>query len=227
MEYALAPDNRNASDNTLLQDVRDIAAKLGTRTITMRQYAGRGRFGAETIRRRFGSWNRAIALAGLDVKHRWRIPDEVLFANLDRVWRTLGRQPRRSDLDGTETAVSKSVYEQRFGSWRKALEAFVAYVEAARGQFLPNAASPEPTVSARAMTCRGPRSANWRLRFLVLRRDNFRCRACGRSTSDGIKLNVDHIRAWSRGGDTELGNLQTLCDKCNGGKSDLEWTEEQ
>ncbi|MCW5775769.1 MAG: HNH endonuclease [Phycisphaeraceae bacterium] len=31
-------------------------------------------------------------------------------------------------------------------------------------------------------------------------------------------LHVDHILAWSNGGETVLANLQTLCDRCNLGK---------
>ncbi|WP_343324290.1 HNH endonuclease signature motif containing protein [Streptococcus sp. Marseille-P8640] len=36
-----------------------------------------------------------------------------------------------------------------------------------------------------------------------------------------VVLHVDHIIPWSKGGETVLGNLQTLCSKCNLGKSDL------
>jgi 5-methylcytosine-specific restriction endonuclease McrA len=69
---------------------------------------------------------------------------------------------------------------------------------------------------------RTPRKPSIRLRFQVLQRDNFTCRACGRSpaTGIGVVLEVDHIFAWSRGGETILANLQTLCDQCNSGKSD-------
>jgi 5-methylcytosine-specific restriction endonuclease McrA len=35
-------------------------------------------------------------------------------------------------------------------------------------------------------------------------------------------LHVDHKTAWANGGETVLENLQTLCSKCNIGKSDLE-----
>ncbi|MGQ9629971.1 MAG: HNH endonuclease [bacterium] len=57
-----------------------------------------------------------------------------------------------------------------------------------------------------------------RLRFEVLHRDSYRCRACGRGTEDGVKLQVDHIIPVDWGGKTELSNLQTLCEECNAGK---------
>ena len=68
---------------------------------------------------------------------------------------------------------------------------------------------------------------NWRLRFLTLRRDGFRCKACGRSPANepGVELEVDHVVAWSEGGETVLENLQSLCQRCNGGKSNLPFIE--
>ena len=70
---------------------------------------------------------------------------------------------------------------------------------------------------------RTSRNINTRLRFKVLARDNFKCCACGASPAKdpSVELHVDHIVPWSKGGETELENLQTLCLKCNLGKSDL------
>jgi hypothetical protein len=67
------------------------------------------------------------------------------------------------------------------------------------------------------------RNINWRLRFIVVRRDNFKCKSCGRSpaTDPTIILHVDHFKAWAKGGETVLENLQTLCSKCEIVKSDL------
>lgn len=56
------------------------------------------------------------------------------------------------------------------------------------------------------------------LRYKVLRRDGYRCQICGRSAKDGVELEVDHIVPVSRGGKTEMSNLQTLCRECNRGK---------
>lgn len=57
-----------------------------------------------------------------------------------------------------------------------------------------------------------------KVRYAVLRRDNSRCRRCGRAVEDGVKLVVDHIlpRAW--GGETVMDNLWALCEQCNQGK---------
>ena len=60
-----------------------------------------------------------------------------------------------------------------------------------------------------------------KLRYQVLKRDNFKCCACGASPAKdpSAELHIDHIIPWSKGGKTTLENLQTLCSKCNLGKS--------
>lgn len=61
-----------------------------------------------------------------------------------------------------------------------------------------------------------------RLRYEVMRRDNFRCQLCGRTAAgDGVKLEVDHRTPQSQGGEDTLENLWLLCWECNSGKSDL------
>lgn len=57
------------------------------------------------------------------------------------------------------------------------------------------------------------------LRYKVLKKDNFKCVACGNSAVDGAKLHIDHKIPFSLGGLTELNNLQTLCIECNISKS--------
>lgn len=60
---------------------------------------------------------------------------------------------------------------------------------------------------------------NESLRYDVFKRDGFRCCICGATAQDGAKLHVDHIIPVSKGGKTVMSNLQTLCDRCNRGKS--------
>ncbi|MEQ9372999.1 MAG: HNH endonuclease [Coleofasciculus chthonoplastes F3-SA18-01] len=59
----------------------------------------------------------------------------------------------------------------------------------------------------------------------VLARDKWKCCSCGRSAKDGITLHVDHIKPRSLGGTDDIKNLQTLCLKCNIGKSNKDSTD--
>jgi hypothetical protein len=58
-----------------------------------------------------------------------------------------------------------------------------------------------------------------KLRMTVIKRDQFKCRVCGRSPSDhvDVELHVHHIRPWGVGGVTEERNLITLCHTCHNG----------
>lgn len=57
-----------------------------------------------------------------------------------------------------------------------------------------------------------------KLRFAVFKRDNYKCKICGRGQEDGVQLHCDHIVPIAKGGLTEMNNLQTLCQDCNLGK---------
>lgn len=59
----------------------------------------------------------------------------------------------------------------------------------------------------------------------ILARDNWTCCSCGRTAKDGVTLHVDHIHPRSLGGTNDANNLQTLCLKCNIGKSNKDNTD--
>jgi hypothetical protein len=58
-----------------------------------------------------------------------------------------------------------------------------------------------------------------KLRMEILKRDNYKCRICGRSPNANvdIELHIHHYRPWSLGGLTEETNLITLCHTCHKG----------
>lgn len=57
-----------------------------------------------------------------------------------------------------------------------------------------------------------------RIRFEVLRRDNFSCRYCGAKAPD-VELHVDHVMPVALGGSDDPTNLTTACVDCNNGKA--------
>ncbi|WP_321995108.1 HNH endonuclease [Clostridium butyricum] len=65
-----------------------------------------------------------------------------------------------------------------------------------------------------------------KLRFEVLKRDNFTCRYCGRK-SPNVELHCDHIYPVEKGGINSFFNLLTACSDCNYGKSGNELNVEQ
>lgn len=57
------------------------------------------------------------------------------------------------------------------------------------------------------------------LRQKIMIRDNYTCQICGKYMPDGVGLHIDHIIPVSKGGKSVESNLQVLCSKCNGSKS--------
>jgi predicted restriction endonuclease len=221
MKFQLEEYHRNVSDDELVADLRRVAAELEKASVTIEEYNERGTFHSATYGRRFGNWFKALEKAGLQKTRNLNITEEELFQDLEDTWRKLGRQPRYEEMRAPLSKYSSGTYENRFGTWRKALEKFVQYVnneEEISSEEAIKKLEVEPSTRHKTK-----RTINWRLRFIVMRRDNFKCKSCGRSpaTDPSIILHVDHIKPWTNGGETVLENLQTLCSKCNIGKSDL------
>ncbi|OZG68224.1 HNH endonuclease [Bifidobacterium eulemuris] len=57
-----------------------------------------------------------------------------------------------------------------------------------------------------------------RLRFEILRRDNYTCKYCHRSD---VELTIDHVVPQALGGLDEAENLVACCMECNSGKSSI------
>jgi len=226
MEFQLEPDHRNVPDDELLEDLVRVAKDIGKEKVTIHEYNDKGKFHNTTLTRRFGSWLTALEKAGLKRTRNYRISDEELFKNLEQLWERLGRQPKHADFTRPLSLCGYAVYPRRFGTYRKALEAFIASFEKQQDKLTEN--PPKSSLAQTSMcdtthTRKTSRHISWRLRFIVMRRDSFKCKICGRSpaTVQGLVLHVDHIHPWSKGGETLMENLQTLCEQCNIGKSNL------
>jgi len=223
MKFELEEYHRGITDEELLTELKRVASELNKTAVSREENDERGKYGTTTYIRRFGSWFNALEKAGLEkTRMPMNLPEEDLFQNLEEIWIKLGRQPRYAEVQKPLSKYHVGTYENRFGTWRKALEKFVAYInneERTSSEEAIRNVEVEPSTLHKTK-----RGINWRLRFIVMRRDNFKCKNCGRSpaTDPTIILHVDHIKAWANGGETVLENLQMLCSKCNIGKSDLE-----
>jgi len=206
----------------MIADVKRVAKQLNKNSVTMDEYKEFGKYSPSTLTRKMGSWFKILEKAEMKTNRSpINIPEEELFKNLEEVWVKLGRQPGWTETRAPISRYSADTYANRFGSWRSALEKFVIYIN-----------NEENTSSTQAIKRlkvkpitkhKTSRNINWRLRFIVMRRDSFKCQDCGRSpaTDPAIVLHVDHKRAWANGGETVIENLQTLCSVCNIGKSNL------
>ncbi len=214
MDFTVRLTRKNIPDDELLDDLKRIANESGEGTVSYDIYDQVGMFRARTIERRFGGWNEALLKAGIDPSYTLAT-DQELFENIVAVWTTLGRQPTRTDMRKPLSKRGGTTYENRFGTWNSALLAFSDWVSS---DVNPVEQSPVPDKKKR----RTGRTVDYRLRFRVMQRDNFTCK-CGRSPAKDpeVILHIDHIHPWAQGGETEFDNLQTLCSKCNLGKSDL------
>jgi len=222
MRFELSHDRRNIFDEDILADMRRVAEIVGTQVLREQDYNEHGTFSHKTAVNRFGAWSNAVERAGLQKPVHRDLSEVQLFQNLLRIWTSLGHQPLYSEVQKPLSDYHVTTYERRFGSWRLALEAFV---EGANAEELE---SPESETNTTPTSRKTPRQADLRLRFRVLRRDNFKCCLCGRSPASqtGIVLEVDHMVPWSKGGETVLENLQTLCQMCNNGKSNFPLRDE-
>ena len=225
--------NLDISDKDLIKDLIRVANKLDKNKVTTDEYNERGKFHSSTLIRHFGNWFGSLEKAGLEKTRNYNISDEELFKNIEEVWSILRRQPHYQEMIKPLSKFSSGTYEFRFGTWRRALEKFVKYINSekieknkilSKSEIVTkkNAKERKSYIASRHKTKRG---INWRLRFLVMRRDKFKCVTCGRNpaTNLGIILHVDHILAWDKGGETVIENLQTLCSVCNIGKSNLNY----
>lgn len=222
----------------MIKDLQDVANRIGKKSITSTEYSQYGKYSRDIFLRKFGSWNNALKNSGLDpFDHplgggtKNRVSEYACLEEIERMWITFGRQPTTTDINNGLSKYSLHTYERRFGSWRKALEFFVAYMNGEQEVEKPddsdNILLPVDIQQKSAnneYAHKTKRDINLRLRFLVMKRDNFKCCICGNSPAKDptIELHIDHIVPWAKGGETVLDNLQTLCSKCNLGKSDLD-----
>ena len=207
------------SDDELLSDLKAVSEIVQRKTVTQSDYKKYGNFEYSTVIRRFGRWNDALTRAGLEIANHINYSNNDLFENILNLWQHFGRQPRRIELSSEYSSISQSPYNRRFGSWTGALKEFVNYMN-------DEGISPviEQNIHQDSVIRTAGRDPSLRLRYKVLKRDNFKCVSCGASpaTDAGVELHVDHVVPWSKGGETVIENLRTLCARCNLGKSNTE-----
>ncbi len=214
------------SDESILNELRRVAKSLGKNTLVAGDLKS-ARLSYALLKKRFGGLHKALKLAGLDSPEFHRnVPDEDLLRELERVWDSVlekeGRRPTKEDLAKCGAMYSYGPYYRRWRSWVKACEALLEWSDRrsqSNGQ-QSSAVSSNPDNHPK----RYKRPIPLRLRYEILKRDEFKCKICGRSPANtsGLALQVDHVTAESKDGPTTPENLRTLCNECNLGRGNLD-----
>lgn len=164
---------------------------------------------SDIIIRRFGTWRKALTKIGVSSgvqAHKYTV--EELMENLEIIWRELGRPPGEKVLASRGYRISEKPYRNRWGSVANACKQLKLFKE---GKIKQTELLGTQKASAR-------KSISLKIRWDVLKRDNYQCVRCGRRPPD-VQLQVDHKDPRSKGGADTEENLRTLCKECNAGKS--------
>lgn len=216
---------KKISRDDLIKDLQNVVQRLNLKTITTSLYKQQGAYGIRPFLRVFGSWDNALKAANLEeTGYNYTITDEDLFNDIENMWTLKGSQPTTSDVRKGLSKYGLNTFCRRFGGWNNALKAFISYIN--MDDYIEVDKTPKEANEKKLEqfnSRKTNRDINLRLRFRILQRDNFKCCICGAAPANDptVVLHVDHIIPWSKGGETVEENLQTLCSKCNLGKSDI------
>ncbi len=215
------------SDQDVLQALRDLAKRLDKTELIQDDIDAHLPFSTGILRKRWGGLRAALEAAGLRAtKQGRRYTDEECFSNMLVVWTHHGRPPMHKEMSQPPSIVGGKAYMLRFGTWNKALAAFVERINQDRDAEPEVVQEPVITqasgITGVLLTKTGEdrRDIALGLRFRVFHRDRFKCVICGDHPARNAEciLHVDHILPWSLGGKTREDNLRTLCEACNVGR---------
>jgi hypothetical protein len=226
MKYQLNKYHLNTPEQKLLEDLIKVSNTFSNGHMTREDYNEKGEFHSSTFENRFGSWNKSLEKAGLKINVQRNISAKELFENIESVWIQLGRQPTSKEFKAPLSRYSIIPYKNKFGTWRKALEAFVEFIEDMSDQPQEKVEIQVEIIEEKIIKHKTKRIPSDRLKVQVLMRDGNKCRLCG-ITVTGNSIHFDHIFPWSKGGETVLENLQVLCETHNLAKGNLEYDFKQ
>jgi hypothetical protein len=224
----LSIKNYGLTKDELIEEIKRISKILGTECFSEKDFTNASGYNRSIFSRKFGKFRIIMNDIGFTTPQKGRkYTDKERFENLLNVWTFYGRQPSYAEMNIEPSKVGAKTYVIRWGSWKKALLAFLEKVNSNNEKddviienILEN--NFKNNIKPKINPKEGRREIPIGLRFDILKKDNYKCKICGRSPSStiGIELHVDHIIPFSKGGKTVENNLRTLCNQCNIGKSD-------
>ena len=221
--------NKIISEEEIINELKRVSKILGKTCFSPTEFALHSKMSRSIFSRKFGSFNKIMNELGFKspLQSR-RYTDEECFENLLNVWTHYGRQPTYAEMKKEPSIVGPKAYVVRWGSWTKALLAFIEKVNSdiseqpkIEAETLKADNSESLTTMKENVLPEDRRGISVGLRFNIFKRDRYKCVICGRSPANifGIELHADHIIPFSKGGKTREDSLRTLCNECNIGKS--------
>ena len=110
----------DSSESPLLRDLREFARELG-KTPTKAELNDFGPHYVKRYQNEFGSWNEAVAAAGLEPNLVHGISRTMLEADIERVAGVLGKTPTLDEMD-RYGRFSRQTYQSKLGSYVETLE---------------------------------------------------------------------------------------------------------
>lgn len=137
----------------IIAELRRVADVLKSRSLTITQFNRHGNVSSSAVKNTFGSWNAAVAAAGLTAlpqgpqKAGPKICDDELLEEIIRVTRDLGKSPSHHEF-AAFGRYSTAPYRRRWGSFADARK--VAYAKYGRPDSSVGAKYASNEVPARA-----------------------------------------------------------------------------
>lgn len=139
MKFELTEPNKQFSNTELTQDLRRVSEILDKQSVSLREYQQHGKYSFQTLKKRFGSWEKALFKAGLiQTKRPWGgelsetcIPEGELIEDMKLVAKNLQKTDLTiAEYDNSGKFGSATICK-RFGGWNNAKER--AGLKASRG----------------------------------------------------------------------------------------------
>lgn len=210
--------NRNISDEELLNELRRVTKLIDATYLFRKEFKKCSEISPDTIQKRFGGWRSALERAGL--VNRWsggleisnlgkRYTQDEYWENLLLVWTRYGRQPTYGEMRHAPSTIGAEAYHAKWGTWRKALLAFIEYANSDSKLYTSadleesptpiekiDVLSQEPLSLSKRESPENRREIPLSLRFKIMYRDHFKCVLCGSNppANPGLILHIDHIK---------------------------------
>lgn len=121
MKYVIKINFRNIPKEDIIVDIQNVAKQYNKYTLTTTEYNLYGKYHCSTIIRKFGSWTKALTLAGLEVMPSQRNNIEKENVIKDILILSQKYNPLSLSVYKTYGSYTDKVIIRHFGSWNNAL----------------------------------------------------------------------------------------------------------